>query len=125
MEKYDTIDKYIASFPEASREILEQIRSTFKQIVPEAEEAICYGIPTLRLKGNLVHYAAYKNHIGFYPGASGVAAFREELSDYNVSKGTVQFPIDKPIPFDLLIKIINFRVKENMLKAGLKNRKGK
>lgn len=117
MESYSTIDEYIAGFPESTREILEQVRATIRQAVPDAEEAICYGIPTFKLKGNLVHFAGYKNHIGFYPGASGIETFKEMLSAYELSKGTVQFPIDKPIPFSLITKIVNFRVKENVKKA--------
>jgi uncharacterized protein YdhG (YjbR/CyaY superfamily) len=93
--------------------------------VPEVEEAISYGIPTFKLYGNLVHFAGYKNHIGFYPGAAGVETFKEGLSEYKLSKGTVQFPIDKPIPFDLIIKIVDFRVKQNLSRAEAKVKKKK
>ena len=120
MEKYSNIDEYIACFPQSTRQILEELRLAIRKIVPEAEEAISYGIPTFKLKGNLVHFAAYKNHIGFYPGAAGIENFKEKLSSYNLSKGTVQFPIDKPIPYDLLIEILNFRVAQNLQKAGQK-----
>ncbi|MDD4307762.1 MAG: DUF1801 domain-containing protein [Thermoplasmata archaeon] len=112
-----TIDSYIERYPEDVRIILEKIRKTIKDIVPEAEEAISYGIPTYRLKGNLVHFAAFRNHIGFYPSPSGIAAFEKELADYKTSKGAVQFPLDRPIPFALIRKIVRFRVKENMGRA--------
>jgi uncharacterized protein YdhG (YjbR/CyaY superfamily) len=120
MEKYCNIDEYIACFPQSTRQILEELRLAIRKIVPEAEEAISYGIPTFKLKGNLVHFAAYKNHIAFYPGAAGIENFKEKLSSYNLSKGTVQFPIDKPIPYDLIIEIVNFRVAQNLHKAGQK-----
>jgi uncharacterized protein YdhG (YjbR/CyaY superfamily) len=120
MEKYSNIDEYIACFPQSTREILEELRSTIRKVVPGAEEAISYGIPTIKLKGNLVHFAAYKNHIGFYPGAAGIENFKEKLSVYNLSKGTVQFPIDKPIPYDLILEIVHFRVEQNLQKANNK-----
>jgi uncharacterized protein YdhG (YjbR/CyaY superfamily) len=125
MENYSNIDEYIAGFPETTREILQKVRATIRNSVPEAEEAISYGIPTFKLKGNLVHFAGYKNHIGFYPGASGIETFKEELSEYKLSKGTVQFPIDKPIPSDLITKIVDFRVKQNLSRAEAKVRKKK
>lgn len=108
-----TIDEYISSFPEDVQALLEKMRSAIKESAPEAEETISYRIPTFRLNGNLVHFAAFKNHIGFYPTSSGIGAFKKELSMYKVSRGTVQFPKDKPIPFDLVRKIVRFRVKEN------------
>ena len=125
MENYSNIDEYIAGFPETTQEILQQLRATFRNSVPGAEEAISYGIPTFKLKGNLVHFAAYKNHIGFYPGAAGIESFKEELSGYKLSKGTVQFPIDKPIPFDLISTIVDFRVKQNLSRAEAKVKKKK
>jgi len=120
MDNYKNTDEYIAGFPESTREILEQLRATIKNAVPEAEEAIRYGMPTFRLKGNLVHFAAFKNHIGFYPTSSGIEAFKDMLSGYNLSKGTIQFPIEKPIPFDLITQIVDFRVKENLQRAEAK-----
>ena len=109
-----TIDAYVAVFPKDVQKILENLRQVIRETAPEAEETIDYGIPTFKLNGNLVHFAAFKNHIGFYPNPSGIEAFKKELSPYKQSKGTVQFPLDKPIPIDLVKKIVEFRVKENM-----------
>ena len=117
------IDKYIEGFPKETQFILEQVRETIQKAAPEAEESINYGIPTFLLKGNLVHFAAFKNHIGFYPAPSGIKALRQELSVYKGAKGSVQFPIDKPIPFNLISKIVKFRVLENVEKAAAKNKK--
>ena len=108
-----TIDEYIALFPKDVQEVLEKLRRVIRESAPQAEEAINYGIPTFKLKGNLVHFAAYKKHIGFYPASSGIKAFEKELSPYQLSKGTVQFPMDKPIPFDVVKKIVAYRVREN------------
>jgi uncharacterized protein YdhG (YjbR/CyaY superfamily) len=111
------IDEYIATFPREVQTILEELRQVIRGSAPDAEEVISYGIPTFDLNGlHLVHFAAYKSHIGFYPTSSGIKAFKRELSSFKTSKGTVQFPLDKPIPFDLIKKIVNFRVKENMSK---------
>lgn len=109
-----TLDEYIAEFPENVRDILEEFRRIIRKSAPEAEEAIRYGIPTFILNGNLVHFAAFKNHIGFYPTPSAIDAFKKELSPYKVAKGTVQFPIDEPIPFDLVGNIVRYRVKETI-----------
>ena len=125
MENYSNIAEYIAGFPDTTQEILQKVRTTIRKSVPDAEETISYGIPTFKLKGNLVHYAGYKNHIGFYPGAAGIETFKDELSEYKLSKGTVQFPIDKPIPFDLISKIVDFRVKQNLSREGAKVKKKK
>ncbi len=111
------IDKYISNFPKDIQKILEQIRLTIKKIAPEAKETIKYGIPTFQLNGNLVHFAAFKNHIGFYPTPSAMIAFKKELISYKQAKGSVQFPIDKPIPYDLINKVVKFRVKENLGKT--------
>ncbi len=111
---FKTIDEYIAMFPKNIQNILEELRQTIRDSAPKAEEAISYQIPTFKLNGNLVHFAAFKNHIGFYPTSSAIEAFKEELSDYEVTKGTVRFPIDKPIPFDLIRKMVRYRVKENL-----------
>jgi len=109
---YKNIDEYILLQPPAIQEILQKIRETIKEAAPGAEEAISYRIPTFRLGGNLVHFAAFKNHISFFPTASGIANFTDELSKYEVSKGTVRFPVDKEIPYKLISKITKFRVKE-------------
>jgi uncharacterized protein YdhG (YjbR/CyaY superfamily) len=111
--KFKDIDSYISSFPEETRELLQQLRITIGEAAPEAKETINYGMPTFTLKGNLVHFAAFKNHIGFYPTPSGIDAFRKELSVFEGAKGSVQFPLAKPIPFDLITRIVKFRVKEN------------
>jgi uncharacterized protein YdhG (YjbR/CyaY superfamily) len=114
--KFKDIDSYIASFPEETTALLKQIRTTIRKAAPEAKETISYGMPTFTLKGNLVHFAAFKNHIGFYPTPSGIEAFKKELSVYEGAKGSVQFPLAKPIPFDLISKIVEFRVNENLKK---------
>lgn len=119
------IDEYIASFPEDVHVILEKLRMTIREAAPEAEETISYQIPTFTLKGNLVHFAAYKKHIGFYPSPSGIEKFKKELSAYEGAKGSVRFPLDKPVPFDLVSKIVEFRVKENLARAEAKEKKKK
>src|SRR5713226_4149473 len=108
-----TIDEYIRTFPEDVQRILEKMRQTIRKAAPEAVEAISYQIPTFKLNGNLVHFAAFKKHIGFYPTPSGIEAFRKELSPYKGAKGSVQFPIEKPIPYGLVKRIVIFRMKEN------------
>jgi uncharacterized protein YdhG (YjbR/CyaY superfamily) len=119
------IDQYISTFPNGIQKILEELRATIKSAAPEAEEKISYQIPTFALKGNLVHFAAYKNHIGFYPTPSGIQAFKNELSMYEGAKGSVQFPIDKPLPLELIRKIVKFRVAENLKNAEIKSSKKK
>ncbi|MEZ4774615.1 MAG: DUF1801 domain-containing protein [Bacteroidia bacterium] len=119
------IDTYISEFPEEIQVMLEQIRATIRKAAPEAEEAIKYAMPTFVLNGNLVHFAAFKNHIGFYPVPSGIKAFEAELSVYKMGKGSVQFPLDKPMPLELIDKIVRFRVVENADKATKKKRSGK
>ena len=111
---FKTIDEYIATFPQEVQVILEQLRKIIREAAPEAEEAIRYQMPTFRLNGNLVHFAAYKNHIGFYPTPSAIEKFTEKLSSYKTSKGAIQFPLKEPIPFALVKEIVRFRVKENM-----------
>jgi uncharacterized protein YdhG (YjbR/CyaY superfamily) len=115
-KQFKTIDEYIKAFPEDVQSILKKMRKTIQEAAPEAKEAISYQIPTFKLNGNLVHFAAYKNHIGFYPTSSGIEAFKDELSPYKSAKGSVQFPIDKPVPYDLVKKIILFRVLKNLKK---------
>lgn len=118
------IDEYIAGFPDDIREILEKIRLTVKKAAPDAEEAIKYGMPTFVLNGNLVHFAAFKKHIGFYPTPQGIEEFQEELSAYESGKGSAQFPLDKPIPYDLIRRIVELRVRGNLAKAAAKKKKG-
>jgi uncharacterized protein YdhG (YjbR/CyaY superfamily) len=120
---FTSIDEYIGIFPEEVQKILEELRATIKATAPNAEEIISYQIPTFFLKGNLVHFAAFKNHIGFYPTSSGTQAFKKELSIYEGSKGTVRFPIGKPLPLKLISKIVKFRVAENLKKAEKKSGK--
>jgi uncharacterized protein YdhG (YjbR/CyaY superfamily) len=115
-----TIDEYIAGFPPDVQAILQKIRLTIRKAAPGAEEAIKYQMPTFTLNGNLVHFAAFKNHIGFYPVPSGIEKFKKELAAYQQGKGSVQFPLDQPIPYDLISKIVKFRVKESAAKAGAK-----
>ncbi len=117
------IDAYICEFPEEVRVILEQIRSTILEAAPKATEAIKYGMPTFVFNGNLVHFAAFKNHIGFYPTPSGIESFNKELSVYKSGKGSVQFPIDKPIPLKLISQIVKYRLIENEAKQKKKKLK--
>ena len=107
--KFSNIDEYIALFPIETREKLVQMRELIRSLVPEATEKISYQMPTFYLNGNLVHFAAYRHHIGFYPGASGIAAFESELAQYKYAKGSVQFPLDRELPTELITKIVNFR----------------
>jgi uncharacterized protein YdhG (YjbR/CyaY superfamily) len=113
---FKTIDEYIATFPKDIQVILEELRQAIRESAPEAEEAIRYQMPTFRLNGNLVHFAAYKNHIGFYPTPSAIEAFKEELSAYKTSKGAVQFPLTEPLPFVLIKEMLRFRVRANISK---------
>jgi len=114
---FHSIDEYIAAFPEGTQKILEELRETIKASAPGAEEKISYQMPTFAQKGYLVHFAAWKYHIGFYPTSSGTQAFKHELSMYDGSKGSVKFPIEKPLPLKLISKIVKFRVAENLRKA--------
>jgi uncharacterized protein YdhG (YjbR/CyaY superfamily) len=108
-----TMDGYIAAFPPEIQGILRKLRLAIRESAPNAEETIRYGIPTFRQNGNLVHFAAFKKHIGFYPTPSAIAVFKNELSPYKQAKGSVQFPIDEPIPFGLVKRIVRYRVREN------------
>lgn len=108
--KPTTIDQYIANFPTNVQEYLQQIRKTIQKAAPEATEKISYGMPTFYLNGNLIHFAGYKNHIGLYPAPQGIEAFKEELSAYKGAKGSVQFPLDKPMPLDLIARITRYRM---------------
>ena len=118
-----SIDEYIAGFPHDVQESLEEMRMTIRRAAPDAEERISYQIPTFALKGNLVHFAAFKKHIGFYPSSSGIEKFKDELSAYAGSKGTVRFPFGEPIPFELIGRIVEFRVRENLDRAEAKQKK--
>ena len=118
-----SIDEYIATFPEEIQKILEELQATIKASAPDAEEKISYQMPTFALKGNLVHFAAWKNHIGFYPTPSGTQAFEHELSIYEGAKGSVKFPIEKPLPLELISKIVKFSVAENLKNAEIKSSK--
>lgn len=112
--KPTTIDEYIAGFPKDVQKILEQVRATIQKAAPEAKEAIKYAMPAFTLNGNLVFFAAFKNHIGFYALPSGNVAFKKELAAYKTGKGSIQFPIDKPMPLSLITKIVKYRIKENL-----------
>ena len=112
----ENIDAYIANFPPEVQNILQQVRATIQQAAPLATEAISYQMPTFKLNGNLIHFAAYKNHIGIYPTPSAVEEFKEELSAYKNAKGSVQFPLNQPIPYSLIERIVKFRVAQNSIK---------
>jgi uncharacterized protein YdhG (YjbR/CyaY superfamily) len=121
--KFKTVDEYLSTFPASIKSKLQGLRDTIKKAAPKAEEVISYNMPAFKQEGALVYYAGYKGHIGFYPVSSGIAAFKKELVGYEQSKGTVRFPLDKPIPVGLITKIVKFRVKENLEKASLKSSK--
>ena len=115
MKKSKSVDEYISGFPEETQELLEQIRVVIKETAPKAEEVISYSMPGYKLKGMLVWFAGFKNHVGFYPrGSSAIIAFKKELSVYKTSKGAVQFPLDKPLPIAIIKKMVKYRVAENM-----------
>lgn len=116
MKAYKDIDEYIASFSGDTKDKLEQIRKTVKEVTPEATEKISYGIPTFYLNGNLVHFGGFKDHVSFFPGSYGVAAFKDDLADYETSKGTIKFRLDKPLPLDLIKKITQACAKRNLSK---------
>lgn len=116
MKQYKDIDEYIANFPKAVRAKLRELRKTIASAAPQAKEKIAYGIPTFTLHGNLIHFAAYDNHFGLYPGGAGVAEFQDRLEGYETSKGTIRFPLDKPLPLDLVRDITLFCVARNSSK---------
>ena len=122
---FGSIDEYIASFPPDIQARLEAMRATIRAAAPDAEEKISYQMPTFFLKGNLVHFAAFKQHIGFYPAPRGIEEFKGELAIYKGAKGSVQFPFDQLLPLDLVARIVRFRVAENLAAAEAKARKGK
>jgi uncharacterized protein YdhG (YjbR/CyaY superfamily) len=117
------VDFYIAGFPSATKELLELLRETIKKAAPEAMEVISYQMPAYKFHGMLVYFAGYKNHIGFYPTGSGIVNFKNELTAYKTSKGTVQFPLDQPLPLELITDMVKFKVAENLEKAINKKKK--
>jgi uncharacterized protein YdhG (YjbR/CyaY superfamily) len=123
--EFTSINEYIATFPEDIQAKLQEIRQTIKAAAPNATEKIAYAMPTFFLKGNLVHFAAFKSYIGFYPAPRGIEAFQEELSKYKGAKGSVQFPIDEPMPLDLIRRIVEYRVSDNLQAAEEKAKKKK
>lgn len=116
MKKSESIDEYFDFFPKEVQKLLKQMRQTIQKAAPKADEKISYGIPTYYLNGNLVHFGAFKSHIGFYPGALAIATFKKDLARYKGAKGSVQFPYDQPLPLALVIKIVKFRVEQNLAK---------
>jgi uncharacterized protein YdhG (YjbR/CyaY superfamily) len=118
--EFTTIDEYIAMFPAETQSLLAELRATIRAAAPEAQEKISYQMPTFAQAGNLVHFAAHKEHIGFYPAPSAIEAFRAELAPFESSKGAVRFPIDRPLPLDLIRRIVEFRVAENLRQAEQK-----
>ena len=122
---FTSIDEYIATFPDEIQKILQEIRATIKAAAPDAREKISYQMPTFAQNGNLVHFAAHKNHIGLYPMPGAIEAFKEEIARYQAGKGSIQFPLDEPMPLDLITRIVKMRVAENLKKAEGKSRKRK
>lgn len=123
---FQSIDEYIATFPDAIQTVLQELRTTIKAAAPQAKEKISYQMPAFAQEGNLVYFAAWKNHIGFYPGSGAATdAFKDELSVYDSTKGSIHFPLDKPLPLPLITRIVEFRVAENLQKAAQKSRKQK
>lgn len=120
MKTYTNIDEYISSFPKEVQSILQKVRTTIQQAAPDAVEAIAYGIPTFKLNGNLVHFGGYKAHIGFYPAPRGIEAFKKELAPYEGGKGTIKFPLSEPIPYDLITKVVKFRVQDTLKKKKIR-----
>jgi uncharacterized protein YdhG (YjbR/CyaY superfamily) len=122
---FNSIDDYIATFPPEVQQKLEEMRAIIKAAAPGATEKISYQVPTFYLKGNVVSFGAYKTHIGFYPAPHGIDAFEDELAPYKSGKGTAQFPLDQPLPVNLITRIVQFRVEENLQKSAEKSKKGK
>ena len=121
-QKFKTVDAYISSFPEQVRRQLQTLRTAIAEAAPDAVEVISYNMPAIRQNGIVVYYAAYRLHLGFYPTASGIEAFKDELTEYKTSKGAIRFPIEHSIPKTLVKKIVAFRVKENLRKPGVKRK---
>lgn len=120
--RFKTVDEYLSVLPENKKSILQKLRRTIKQAVPQAEELISYNMPSFKLHGGLIWYAAWKEHISLYPRTSRMETVIKELSEYEGAKGTIKFPIDRPIPFDLISKIVKFRVRENLEKEKAKRK---
>ena len=118
--KFETVDEYLSTLPQQAKAMLQELRKTIRKAAPQAEELISYNMPAFKLQGMLVWYAAYKEHIGFYPRPSAIEAFKKELSVYKGAKGSIQFPIDKPIPLNLVSKIVKYRLKENLERSDRK-----
>ncbi|MGI8926104.1 MAG: iron chaperone [Tepidiformaceae bacterium] len=118
--QFKTIDEYINTFPEEVKRVLQTLRETIREVAPQAQEKISYQIPTFSLHGNLVSFAAWKNHIGFYPASADMETAMKELSTYKTGKGTIQFPLDRPLPLPLIRKIVEFRVNENLERKAKK-----
>lgn len=125
MKKVKNVDEYIAGFPTETQAHLIKLRAVIRKAAPKAQEIISYSMPAYMLEGRLLYFAAFAKHIGFYPLASGIREFQEQIAKYKFAKGSVQFPLDKPLPVTLITKIVKFRVKENVLKANQKKAKGK
>lgn len=121
--QYQNIDEYIAGCPVELQSTLQRIRAVIHETAPQASEAISYGMPTFKLEGNVVHFAVFKDHYGFFPAASGVEHFQDKLAAYTTSKGTIQFPLDQPVPYDLIREITAYRVTENLQRAEAKKNK--
>jgi uncharacterized protein YdhG (YjbR/CyaY superfamily) len=121
----NNIDEYIAGFPDDVQKSMQKVRAAIKKAAPRAEEAISYQIPTFKLNGNLIHFAGYKNHIGLYPGSGAIEEFEDELTGYKLSKGTVQFPLDKPMPVGLINRITKFCVQRNLSKSQKRTKANK
>ncbi len=121
MNKPASVDEYIQSFPKEIQAILEEVRQVIRSAAPQAEEGISYQMPAFKLNGILVYYAAFKDHISLFPTASGVEAFKDEVTGYQTSKGTIQFPLDRPLPLDLIRRIVQFRVKESLERSSQKH----
>lgn len=125
MVNAEEVDKFIGTFPEHTQKMLEIVRETIRKAAPEAEEHFSYMMPAYKFQGALVYFSGYKNHIGFYPGASGVANFKDDIAKYKTAKGSIQFPLDEPVPTDLISKIVQFRTAENLKKSAAKSKKKK
>ena len=121
--KIEDVDDYIATFPKETQKLLKQLRATIKKAAPKADEMISYMMPAYKYHGALVYFGGYEHHIGFYPGAAGVANFIKEIAGYKYAKGSIQFPLDEPLPLKLITKIVTYRVNQNLIKAELKAKK--
>ena len=118
--RFESVDQYIGTFPASTKKLLKEMRRTIKDAAPDAEELISYNMPAFKQEGMLVYYAGYNAHIGFYPVSSAIVKFKKDLDGYELSKGTIRFPLDKPLPLSLVAKIVKFRVQENLEKSKLK-----